>query len=268
MVQTLRSPRLPGKGLVHAMGELDEGMAGVAPQRHRRGARVVLLSCRGHGEIARADDAGDHADVLALVLQPGALLDVRLRVADVALGFTALDPSVLEACVPERIAQDIALRVDGIECVLPKLAAEGMAAEAAEEPALFVDPGSDIDRQIAGFGTLGQGPGHFQSVDDAHRPVEPAALGLGIGVRSDKQCVTGFGGTTEHRADAVDARFESRFAHPFAQPAARLQVDGSKRLADDAAPTGAECAQPVKIAQQALRVDPDLGWIHVSGAHV
>ena len=63
--------RLLGKGLVHAVGELDQSMAGVAPKRHRRGARVILLSRRGHREIARADDAGDHTDALPLVLEPG-----------------------------------------------------------------------------------------------------------------------------------------------------------------------------------------------------
>ena len=255
-------PGVLGEGLVDPVRELDQGVSGVAPQRHRGGAGVVLLTGHGHREVARSDDAGDHADTLAFVLEPGPLLDVRLGVADVAGGVAALDGGALEARLPEGIAQDVALRVGGIVGGVAELAAEGVAAEAAEEAALLVDPGGDVDREVAGMRALGEGPGHFQAVDDTHRPVEPAALGLGVGVRADEQRAARPGRTAEHRADAVDARFQPCFAHPLAQPTARLHVDGSERLAHHAGAAGAEAAQSVEVAEQAIRIDPDLGWIH------
>ena len=115
---------------------------------------MVLLTGHGHREVARADDAGDHADTLALVLEPGALLDVRLGVTDVAGGVAALDGGALEARLPEGIAQDVALCIGGIVGGVAELAAEGVASEAAEEAALLVDPGSDVDREVAGMRAL------------------------------------------------------------------------------------------------------------------
>ena len=171
--------------------------------------------------------------------------------------------SALEARLLEGIAQGVALRIGGIVGGVAELAAEGVASEAAEEAALLVDPGGDVDREVAGMRALGESPDHLQAVDDAHRPVEPAAFGLGIGVRADEQRAARPGRTAEHRADAVDARIQSRFAHPLAQPAARLHVDGSERLAHHAGAAGAEAAQPVKVAEQAIRVDPDFRWTHV-----
>ena len=111
------------------------------------------------------------------MLEPGALLDVRFRVAEVALGLAAFDGGALETRFPQRIAQGRALHVDGIVRVFPEFAAEGVASETAEEPALLVDPGSDVDRRIAGCGALGQGRATSRPVDDAHRPVEPSPSG-------------------------------------------------------------------------------------------
>ena len=104
-----------------------------------------------------------------------------------------------------------------------------------------------------------ESPCDLQSVDDPHRAVEPAAPRLGVGVGADEECASGVPRAAEHRADSVDSGVEPRLAHPFAEPVARLDVDGAERLADHPDAAGAELAEPPEIAEQAIRVDGDVG---------
>ena len=106
---------------------------------------------------------------------------------------------------------------------------------------------------------FGEGARHLQAVDDPHRPVEPAPLRLGVGVGADEKGRPGVSRAAEHGSDPVDAGVEPRLTHPLAQPVPRLDVDRAERRADNPDPVGAEFAKSPEVAEQAVRVDGDVG---------
>ena len=260
MVHTLRSPRVLRKGLVDPVGELHEGVPRVAPERHRGGAGVILLTLELDHEVARADDAGDGSDALSLVLEPRSLLDVRFGVPGVATRLAAHDRNPFEPGLANGLAQGLPVVVGEIPSRLRRqLATEREAPEAGEEGALLVDPGCDVHREMARRFALREGPRHLEAVDDPHRAVEPATPRLGVRVRAEEDGRPGVARAAEHGADPVDMRFESRLAHPLAEPVARFDVDRGQRLPDDADPAGAEFAEPPQIREKAVRIDRDGG---------
>ena len=209
------------EGLVHPVGELDERVPRVAPERHRGGAGVVLLPLERDREVARADDAGDGADSLALMLEPRSLLDVRLGVADVAARLAPLDRYPFEPRLAEHFAERSALVVREIaDRPRVELAAEDLAPEAGGEGAFLVNPRGDVHREVLRLVALGESARHLEAVDDPHRPVQPTSPGLGVRVGADEQGRPGVAGATEDGADPVDAGVEPRLLHARAKPVA------------------------------------------------
>ncbi|MFO1349704.1 MAG: hypothetical protein U1F68_03045 [Gammaproteobacteria bacterium] len=125
---------------------VDQRPAGVFPERHRRGAGVVLLALEDDIEIAAADDVGDHAELEAARFQIRPLLDMGFEIALIAIG-----PRRRDAIQPRR-AQRLdqaaitpARPLDLLTSIWPERA----AAEATEIGTLLVDPRHRIQRQIA-----------------------------------------------------------------------------------------------------------------------
>ena len=257
------------KGLVDPVGELDERVPRVAPERHRGGAGVVLLALERDREVARADDAGHRADPLALVLEPRPLLDVRFGVAGISTRIAPLDRYSFEPGRAKGVAERRPVVIGGIADRTGgrQLAAERLAPEAGGEPAFLVDPRGDVDREVLRLLALGEGARHLESVDDPHRPVQPAAPRLGVGVGADEKGRAGIARAAEYGPDPVDAGVEARLLHARAQPAARLDVDRAQRLAHDPDAARAEPAEAPEIAEEAVRVDGDVDGVRW-GSHL
>ena len=242
------------------MGEVDERVPGVAPEGHRGRAGVVLLALEGDREVARADDAGDRSDPLAPVFEPRPLLDVRFGVADVSAPLAPLDRQPFEPRLAQGVAERLPLAVGGVTDRARRLhlAAEREAAEAGGERAFFVDPRRDVDREMLRLAAFRERARRLDAVDDPHRPVQPAAPGLGVRVRADEQGGPGIARAAEYRPDPVDARIEARFLHARPEPVAGLDVDRAQRRADDPDAARAEAAEPPEVAEQAVRIDGDV----------
>ena len=201
-----------------------------------------------------------------LVLEPGTLLDVRFEVGDMPLGVEALRRDSLEPglaqCLPQRHPGAVG-RIERIERTGRRLTDEGEAAEAAAEAAFLVEPGCDIDRKVAGRGRLRQRPRDLESVDHAHRPVEPAAGRLGIGVGADNHRPAGVAGAAQDISGPVNARVEPRLGQPGAEPAPGFEVDWRERRPHHPGPAGAEFTQGSQIGDQPIAVDGYFDFAHV-----
>jgi hypothetical protein len=88
------------------------------------------------------------------------------------------------------------------------VANEGAAAKEGAEVPFLVRPGGDVDRDAGRAWIFAECPRDFQSVDDAERPIEPARMVLGFGVRANQELRPGGARSAEDIADAVDLRLE------------------------------------------------------------
>ena len=95
---------------------------------------------------------------------------------------------------------------------------------AAEEIAFLVLPGNRVDGEIRGFRVLGAGPRYLQPIDHAKRAVEPASLGLGVGMRADDQRRPVLARASKHVPHPVKGRVQSRFFIALLDPASSFHV--------------------------------------------
>jgi hypothetical protein len=80
-------------------------------------------------------------------------------------------------------------------------------------------------------------------------------LVLRLDVRAGEELATARAGKAEHVADPVDRRLEAGPFHALDEPLARLHVLGRKRRPMHAGLMGADLAQFVEVAQQAIGID-------------
>src|SRR5439155_15802664 len=112
------------------------------------------------------DNAGDHADALALGFEATALLDMWLQISFVAVRLQPRQRPADDAGSREGVAQGQAFPAPrGGDGLVHRLAAEGPAAEVARKSALLVDPGGDIDGQIPPFGGFGADRDDLETID-------------------------------------------------------------------------------------------------------
>ena len=99
--------------------------------------------------------------------------------------------------------------------------------------------------------------GELQPINDAQGAVEPAAIGLGLAMRTDQQPAAHPGIAADHITNPVDHRIEPRFAEFIGQPMPRLDVDRRIGRPVDPGLVAAEFCKPLQIRDNALSVD---GW--------
>ena len=87
--------------------------------------------------------------------------------------------------------------------------------------AFLVRPGDDLDAAIR---IVLKGAGELQPIDHAQGAVEPAAVGLGLTVRTDQQPAARPGLAADHIADPINHRIEPGLAEFIGQPMPRLDV--------------------------------------------
>ena len=108
---------------------------------------------------------------------------------------------------------------------------------------------------------LAEGARELEAVHHAHRAVEPAPGGLGVGMRAHQEGLAIRARAAEHGAESVDAGVEPRLAHALHQPVAGFDVHFGERLAHDARAHPAELAQRLQVVEQALPVDSHHGAV-------
>ena len=199
--------------------------AGIAPVVEGSGPGVVGLAA-DHGAVAvDADDGVDDTQVKALRLQPRTLLDVELEVAGHGVDRRGRE-EVLAAL--EAVAADALLVVE----------ADGR------------DPSG---RRVTGFPKR---PADLDRRDHAVGAVEATACRHGVAVGAEQQPGPGAGRVAEDVVDLVEIRLQAGRAHPFGQPAARLQVGrGSGDPVDAAVGTAADLRQLGQVAEQPVSRD-------------
>jgi hypothetical protein len=112
----------------------------------------------------------------------------------------------------------------GVDLILAQRVGKGPAAEHVAVMAFLVGPGDSLDAEPDERIIGGDGAGQFEPVDDAERAVEPAAMRLGLAVRSDQQPSGGVPIAADHVADAVDHRIEPGLGEFLDEPLARGDV--------------------------------------------
>src|SRR5215469_6678809 len=121
--------------------------------------------------------------------------------------------------------------------------------------AFLVGPGDSVDTDPGTVRILGKSARKLQSVDDAERTVEPAAIGLGLAVRAEQQHPPRAWIAADDVADPIDYRVEPRLAKFFGQPVSRLNVGGRISRPVDAALVAAEFGKPFQIRNNAISID-------------
>ena len=142
VVQTVRGPQTAGKFWSIATQNRRQRETCVLADRHARGAGVVLLAGKGDAILPDADDRGDDADLEAAALEPVALLDVRLEIADVPPVLDRKPGAAGEADGLQRLAHAaIGVAVArGVDVRLCHATDEGAAAEKRTEMTFLVAP--------------------------------------------------------------------------------------------------------------------------------
>ena len=119
----------------------------------------------------------------------------------------------------------------------------------------LVGPRGDVDRGARRAGIFAERARDLQSVHDAERPIEPARVVLGFGVRTDQELRSGHARTAEHVADSVDRRFKPGLRETSGEPAARINVLRGKRRPVHAALVSAELGEAAQVRKQSAAVD-------------
>ena len=178
--------------------------------------RVPALD--GHVEPPLPLPAHDHADGLAVALQNGALLDVRLdegaEPVRPASGLAAVaDPGQLagegRAVLIGTLQREVPVQEAGVD-------ARGQHRR-GETGAFLVGPVDDFDRRARPDARIVQGPDDLESRQHAEHTVEPAALRLGVEVRAGGDRGggrVGTGAAGEHVAQLVDVQGTARLPAP------------------------------------------------------
>src|SRR5262249_28216865 len=154
---------------------------------------VILLAGEADAVLPDADNGGDDADLEPARLQPLALFDMSLEIADVAAALDGDACSPRKACACECLTHGaIAGAVArGVDICFAHPADKGAAAEERAEMAFLIAPGSDFHRAFDARVGVEHTRG-LQRIDDAERTVEPARIVLAFEVRAGQQFWPGF----------------------------------------------------------------------------
>src|SRR5262249_26991349 len=132
---------------------------------------------------------------------------------------------------------------------------EGMAAEKALVVAFLVRPSGNVDAEPGAARICGKGAGQLEPVDHAERAVEPAAIGLGLTVRSHQQPPPRPRIAADYIADAVDQWVEPGFPQLLGEPMPRLDINGRIGRPMDTGLVAPEFGEPLEIGDDPLSVD-------------
>jgi hypothetical protein len=144
---------------------------------------MVALAREAQTQLAQPNDRRDDADRFRRRFQPAALFDVRLQIGDLTAGLEARTRPSRETRGFEHVFEALALPVRRtVNRVVDSIAHEAAAAEQAGKRALFVDPRSHVHGEMLRIVVFRQRAGNLQTVDHAHRAVEPAAGRLRVGM--------------------------------------------------------------------------------------
>ncbi len=228
-------------GIVHVpLQRRDDGdrtLQRVLAHAQRGRARMRFLARHVDGVTLRALDAGDHADRLALGLQPGALLDMRLDIGVEA----PVEPIDLAhrrrgERFLQRVGQDDARPVRDREhlgeIVVPGPCGRPHRA-GLEAAAFFVHPGHDLYRPLSAHARVVE---RFERLEPGEHAVNAVVLapgGLAVHMRAgdDGRRVV-LGARTAHVeiSDRIAEYVVAARGGPLAQQAPRGCVLGRQRL--------------------------------------
>src|SRR2546423_4354509 len=124
---------------------------------------------------------------------------------------------------------------------------------------LLVAEHHDIDAGIAA--RFLNAAGGLERVDAAERAIEPAGMVLRFQMRAGKDFAAARPALSQNIADAIDRRLEAGLGAPLREPLPRCDVFGRKRRAVHASLVGAEGAQLIEIAEQAVGLDGGHGTL-------
>ena len=105
VVQVLRSASDTREFSVDRGQQPDRGQAGILSFRHGRAAGVILIAPNHNAPLPDRDNAGDHADAKAGLLELRALLDMHFQEAPVPAGLEPHARFSLQASLAKRHAQ-------------------------------------------------------------------------------------------------------------------------------------------------------------------
>ena len=89
---------------------------------------------------------------------------------------------------------------------------------------LLVAEDDDVNTEVLCCRILRNGPGGFQRIDAAKRPIEPTCMVLAFKMRSRERLATARTALAEDVGDAVDLGIEPCLAHPGREPLPRSDV--------------------------------------------
>src|SRR5262249_35440768 len=183
---------------------------GIAPARHGGRASMVLLADNRELVLPDPHNGSDHPNLEVGILKRVALLDMRLEEGDVARWIDEMT----WAASPARGCQRVAHRNAGgaIDCAIDfalfQHANERTAAEEAAKMPLLVAEDGDVNTEVLCCRILRNGPGGFQRIDAAKRPIEPTGMVLAFKMRSRESLGSTRTALAEDVGDAVDFGIE------------------------------------------------------------
>jgi hypothetical protein len=207
-----------------------------------------------------ADDALDHADLHALLVEDVPLLDVELEVGRDAARFVPSRGEVLRVAADARdlLRQGYAVTPRAAELFVGD---QSDVSAAAGQAALLVAPDYDLQRAPVAVAGLGQGVRHLDGRHRAHVAVVVAAVRHRVDVRAEQDRLGSRHGARTHPHDVahgVDANLEIRLAHQAGGELATRNVGVAVGHAAHAALRGAPVAGQVgEMPVHARAVDAD-----------
>ena len=230
------------------------------PARHRCRAGVGVLADDCHLVPAHRLHAGDNADVLALGLEIGTLLDVQ---------FEKCRKPVVAATLRAAIADLVEGDAEGFAAAIGAGAGPVAAIDAGEHTgsdhrwreagAFLVGPIDDFDWREGFIAGAMQRAQSLQRGEHAERAVEFAAgrLGVEMAPHGNRRNIGALTGTPrEHRAHVVDGDHAAERLRLRLEPVAPLAVELGQRQPTDAAfRRRADLGGQHQVVPQPLRVD-------------
>src|SRR5580698_6609218 len=238
-------------------GEFDERDPGVLALDHACRARVIGLADENDAILPDADDAGDNAKPHSRLVERVALFDMGLEIADGVRSHDRFTPALRKTRGRQRLAKRRSVIVVArfVDLFVRDIANKGAASKKRAKVPFLIRPGRDVDCGAGRLGIFAKGARDFQSVNDAKRPVEPARMVLGLGVRADQELGASLSRTAEHVADPVDRRFEPGLSETAGEPAARFDILRRQRRSMHAAFVSAELGETAEVGEQSVAID-------------
>ncbi len=258
--------RMRTRDAVHRTHEIGCDQQRVAPQFHRRRARMRLHSVDGHVVPALSERPLDHADRRVMRFQHRPLLDMRFEIRADRMRAVPVVGTARIADRGQRIAHRHAIAVALRERMVERERARehaGTHHHRHEARPFLVGPDGHLERRARAHPGFIERTQHLEAGQHAVVAVELAASGLRVDMaarRHGRQVVPFARAPRKDIADRIDAHRATDVLRPCDEQVARVAIEFGEREAAHAALVGrADPREPHQAVPQPRAIDAQAG---------